>query len=244
MARVTLLEALYDAQRVQVVVEPKAVAAQTLVQCALAGVAEGRVADVVDQRKRLGQIDVQAKRRRNLACDLCDLDGVGKAAAEVVGCAAGKDLRLAGKTAEGARLHDPVAVALEGAAAVSGGRGEGARGQGQFLVAEDRTEPQRFRFGGVFDHCWQCSATTANFLWVCTETSAFMSVFPQKNGTEQISPPHGNRKFALLRGTLANVGQFHARAFQLVLHMRYIRRIGIRRKRGLVLRKRALPLVD
>src|SRR5665213_3205030 len=161
MARVTLLEALYDAQRVQVVVEPKAVAAEAFVQCTLAGVAEGRVADVVDQRKRLGQIDVQAKRGRNLARDLRDLDGVGEAAAEVVGSAAGKDLRLAGKTAERARLHDPVAVALEGAASVSGGRGEGTRRQGQFLVSEDRTEPQRFRFGGVFDHCWQCSATTS-----------------------------------------------------------------------------------
>src|SRR5665213_2533963 len=48
----------------------------------------------------------------------------------------------------------------------------------------------------------------------------------------------------LLRGTLANVGQLDARALQLVLHMRYVSGIGIRRKRGCVLRKRALPLVD
>ena len=119
MAGVALLEVLDDAQRVQVVVEAQAVALQAVVQRALAGVAERRVADVVDQRERLRQVVVQAERGGDLAGDLRDLDGVGQAAAEVVGGAAGKDLRLARQAAKGAGLHDAVAVALEGGAAVA-----------------------------------------------------------------------------------------------------------------------------
>src|SRR5665213_915491 len=48
----------------------------------------------------------------------------------------------------------------------------------------------------------------------------------------------------LLCRTLAKMRELDARAFELVLHMRYIRRIGVRSKRGRVLRKRALPLLN
>ena len=37
----------------------------------------------------------------------------------------------------------------------------------------------------------------ANSLWVYSEASALMSVFPQKNGTEPLSPAHSDREFAL-----------------------------------------------
>ena len=63
---VALLKVLDDAQRVQIVVEAKVMALQAAIQCALAGVAEGRVADVVDQRERLREIFIQAQVRRQL----------------------------------------------------------------------------------------------------------------------------------------------------------------------------------
>ncbi len=53
MGGVALLEVLADAERMEVVVEAQAVPLQAVVESALAGVAEGRMADVVDQGERL-----------------------------------------------------------------------------------------------------------------------------------------------------------------------------------------------
>jgi hypothetical protein len=58
---VALLEVLDDAQGVEVVVEAQAVALEALVEGALAGVAEGRMADVVDQGEGLGEVFVEAE---------------------------------------------------------------------------------------------------------------------------------------------------------------------------------------
>ena len=113
MRRVALLEVLDNAQRMQIVVEPQSVPLQALVQRALAGVPERRMADVVHQRQRLRQVLVQSQRLGHAARNLHHLDGVGQAAAKVVGRATGKHLRLARQPAEGARLHNAFAVALE-----------------------------------------------------------------------------------------------------------------------------------
>jgi hypothetical protein len=74
---------------------------------------KGRMADVVNQRKRLGQIFVQAKRRRNRPGDLRDLNRVGQAAAKMIGRPAGKYLGLPRETPEGTGLHDALAIPLE-----------------------------------------------------------------------------------------------------------------------------------
>ena len=137
MARVALLKALHDAQGVQVVVKAQAVGLQAAVQRALAGVAEWRMADVMHKGEGLSEIDVEAERLGDLARDLCDLNGVREAAAKVIGGAAGEDLRLAGEAAEGARLDDAVAVALEGRAVVTDGRGVGACREHTLGFAED-----------------------------------------------------------------------------------------------------------
>jgi hypothetical protein len=113
MGGVALLEVLDDAEGVEVVVEAAAMKAEALVQGALAGVAEGRMANVVDEGKGLGKVFVEAEFGGSGAGDLGDLDGVGEAAAKVVGGSAGEDLRLAGEAAEGAGLHDALAIALE-----------------------------------------------------------------------------------------------------------------------------------
>ncbi len=72
-----------------------------------------RMPDVVHQRQRLGQIDIQIERSGDGARDLRDFHGVRQAGAEVVGVAAGEDLRLVLQPAKGARVDDAVAIALE-----------------------------------------------------------------------------------------------------------------------------------
>ncbi len=75
--------------------------------------AEGRVADVVAERDRLDERLVQSKRPADRARDLCDLERVGHARAEVVAGAVDEDLRLVFEAAEGAAVDDAVAVARE-----------------------------------------------------------------------------------------------------------------------------------
>ena len=97
----------------QIVVEEKSVLAHGGVERFFAGVAERRMADVVDQRQRFDQIDVEVERAGDGAGDLRDFDGVGEAVAEVVGVAAGEDLRLGFQPAKGAGMNDAIAVALK-----------------------------------------------------------------------------------------------------------------------------------
>src|ERR1019366_396657 len=87
-----------------VVVEEESVLAHSSVESFFSGVAEGRVADVVDEREGFGEIDVEVEGSG---------EGAGGAVAEVVGVTAGEDLRLGFKTAESAGVDDAVAVALE-----------------------------------------------------------------------------------------------------------------------------------
>ncbi len=108
------LEPLDDAQRVLVVAEAaEAALAQQLVERLLAGVAERRVADVVAERDRLGQILVQAQRPRDPARDPGRLERVREPRAEVVALGIDEDLRLVAQTPERLRVDDAVAVALE-----------------------------------------------------------------------------------------------------------------------------------
>ena len=101
-----------DAQRLGVVVEA-APFRHLRVQRILAGMAEGRVAEIVDQRDRLGEVLVAAQRPRQRAGDLRDLDRVGEPGAVVVALMRDEDLRLVLEAAEGGGVDDAVAVALE-----------------------------------------------------------------------------------------------------------------------------------
>ena len=123
---VALFEIFDDAEGVQVVVEEEAVLAHGGVERFFAGVAEGRMADVVDQGQGFGEIDVEAERSGDGARDLRDFEGVGEAVAEVVGVAAGEDLRLGFEAAEGAGVDDAVAIALKVVAVGMRGFGEAA----------------------------------------------------------------------------------------------------------------------
>src|SRR5580698_9187061 len=105
MRGVALLEVFDDAQRVKIVVEAAAMMGEAAVECALAGVAKGGMADIVDKRECFREIYVEAQRACGGAGDLGHLDGVGEAAAEVIGGPAGKHLGLPCQPAEGACLH-------------------------------------------------------------------------------------------------------------------------------------------
>ncbi len=87
--------------------------AQQLVERLLARVAERRMAEVVTDRDRLGQILVQPQRPRDAARDAGRLERVREARAEVVALGIDEDLRLVAQPAERLRVDDPVAVALE-----------------------------------------------------------------------------------------------------------------------------------
>ena len=101
-------------QRVHVVLEAAAAAlAQGRVERLLAGVAEGRVAEVVAEPDRLGQVLVEAERAGDGAGDPAGLQGVGEAGAVVIALGGDEDLGLVLEPAEGLRVDDPVAVALE-----------------------------------------------------------------------------------------------------------------------------------
>ena len=72
----------------------------------------GPVAAVVAERDGVGQGDVDADAAGDRGGDLGDLEGVRQPGPLVVG-RVHDDLGLAGQPAEGRRVHDPVAVALE-----------------------------------------------------------------------------------------------------------------------------------
>jgi len=114
--RVAQLEVVNDAQSLEIVVKEFAVVLHGGIKCTLAGVTEGGMSDVVDERQGFGEIDVEVERGGDSAGDLCDLHGVGEARTKMVGVAAREDLRLVLQPAEGAGVNDAITVALEGIA--------------------------------------------------------------------------------------------------------------------------------
>ncbi len=101
-----------DAQRLGVVVEA-AIGQQHLVQRVLAGVAERRVAEIVDERHAFGEILVELQGARQRTGDLRHLDRMREPRAVMIAVLRDEDLRLVLQPAEGRRVDDAVAVALE-----------------------------------------------------------------------------------------------------------------------------------
>ena len=108
---IALFELFDDAQRVQIVIEMAAVRAHQFVQLTLAGMSKGRVADIVDERKRFRQLGVQAQRGGNRASDLRDLQRVRQAIAEMIRIPRGEDLGFGFQASERPGMNDSVAVA-------------------------------------------------------------------------------------------------------------------------------------
>ena len=79
----------------------------------LAAMAERRMAEVVGEAQGLGQILVEAERAGDGPADLRDFEAVGQADPEMVAVGRDEHLGLVAQAAEGDRMDDPVAVALE-----------------------------------------------------------------------------------------------------------------------------------
>ncbi len=108
------LQHVHDPKRLAVVSEaPSGALAQRLVERLLADVAERRVAEVVPEADRLGQILVQTERPRDRPRDPARLQRVREPRAVVVALRRDEHLGLVLEAAERLRMDDPVAVALE-----------------------------------------------------------------------------------------------------------------------------------
>ncbi len=117
-AQVEVLEHLEDAHALRRVV-PATARREVRRQGVLAGVPEGRVADVVAQRDRLGEGLVEGQRGGQGARDLGHLEGVRQAGDVVVAFGVDEHLRLVLQPPERLGVEDAVAVPLErGAVAV------------------------------------------------------------------------------------------------------------------------------
>src|SRR4029077_1079490 len=88
--------------------------AQGGVECFLARVPEGRMPEIVAESDRLSQILVQAQRPGDTARNAGGLERVREPGPVVIATRVDEDLRLVLETAERLRVHDPVAIPLEG----------------------------------------------------------------------------------------------------------------------------------
>src|SRR5207244_9136802 len=77
------------------------------------GMAERRMAEVVGEAQRLGEVLVEAEGARHAPADLRDFDRMSQAHPEMVAVGGDENLSLVAQAAEGDAVDDPVAVALE-----------------------------------------------------------------------------------------------------------------------------------
>ena len=115
-----VLEHVHDAQALLVVIEA---ARHQVVQHPLAGMAEGRVAQVVAERDGFGELFVEMQHLRDGAGDLRDLERVRQPRAVVIAGRREEDLRLVLQPPERLAVDDAIAVALEGGTDVVFGLG-------------------------------------------------------------------------------------------------------------------------
>ena len=121
-----------NTEGMQVVIEPQAVGAEGTVKGLFAGMAEGWMANVVGERERFSQVDVQTQSAGECARSLRHFKCVGEAGAEMIAGRkagkAGEDLGFAGEASKGPRVQDTSAVACEGRAVGMGRLGPCALG--------------------------------------------------------------------------------------------------------------------
>ena len=108
---VAMLKLLDDAKGVEIVIESATVLFHELVELAFAGVTEGGMANIVNERESFGEIRIQAEGIGDSAGDLRNLERVGEAIAKVVGEARGEDLRFRLKAPERTGVDNAIAVA-------------------------------------------------------------------------------------------------------------------------------------
>ena len=110
--RVAGLETGDDAQRLRIVIEA-AMGRHRRVELGLAGMAEGRMAEIVGERQRLREILVEAEHAGDRARDLRHLEAVGEPRAVMIAFVIDEDLGLVFEATKGRRVEDAIAVALK-----------------------------------------------------------------------------------------------------------------------------------
>ena len=116
--RIAVLQRGHHAQGLGIVVET-AMRLQALIERALAGMAEWRMAEVVRQRQRLGEILVEAELAGQRAGDLRHFQRMGQPGAVMVAFMEHKHLGLVLQAAKGGGMDHPVAIAPERAAGLA-----------------------------------------------------------------------------------------------------------------------------
>ena len=116
---IALLELVDHTQALEVVLKAPGVGGQFMhagIEFILAGVTEGRMAKVMRERDRFGQVLVEPQAPGQHPGDLGDFQGVRQARTKQVAFVVDENLRLVLQPAKGPRMHDTVAIALEFAA--------------------------------------------------------------------------------------------------------------------------------
>ena len=114
-ARIFPFELGDHAERLGVVVEAPGIRHRR-VERTLAGMAEGRVAEIVGERERLGQILVEPEPACHRAGDLGDFQAMSEARAVVIALVIDEDLGLVVQPPEGSGVQDAIAVTGKGRA--------------------------------------------------------------------------------------------------------------------------------
>jgi hypothetical protein len=109
--KVALLELLDNSQGVEIVIEAVAMLAHARVELPLAGVAEGRMADVMDEREGFSEVGVEFQGSGHGARNLRHFERVREPVPEMIGEARRENLRFRFEAAKGAGMDHAVAIA-------------------------------------------------------------------------------------------------------------------------------------
>src|SRR5258708_23825604 len=107
------LEVFDNAKRVQIVIEEKPMLTHRGIERLFSRMPEWRMPDVMHQGQGFDEINVQSQLRSDGARDLRDFQSMSQPVAEMIGVAAGKNLRLGFQPAKRPRMNHSVAVALK-----------------------------------------------------------------------------------------------------------------------------------
>src|ERR1700730_8345777 len=100
-----------DAEGVEIVIEAAAMSVHQFIEFMFAGMAEWRMANVVNKGESFHKRCVQSESIRDGTGDLGNLDGVRQAITKMIGETHGKNLGFGFQAAKGARVHNAIAVA-------------------------------------------------------------------------------------------------------------------------------------
>ena len=110
-----MLQRRHHTQALRIVVEA-AMSLEAVIQRALTGMAEGRMAEIVRQCQSLGQVFVEAKLPRQCASDLGHFQRVGQPGAVMIALVKDENLGLVLEATKSRRMDHPVAIAPKCAA--------------------------------------------------------------------------------------------------------------------------------